>query len=215
MYWVVRKREPFHPDIDDAHHANDSNIIKLTMITSETPDHNDAGGFLAANYGKQQQQNDCITSDSEILDSLHNIEILETQCLVKTTHENNVIAETAHIHNSLPGFDSKKKKFQADKTLSSLLLDGECRSRNISEQNDSGIHTVTSSESTSPYDESPQKKRTSATENQQQAHCLDGEEAIGERENDFEIPQMSLDKSDDHHKMSLLKQNKSYFEHIL
>ncbi|KOX79103.1 hypothetical protein WN51_09913 [Melipona quadrifasciata] len=46
------KREPFHPDIDDAHHANDSNIIKLTMIIPEGRDHN--GGFLAANYGKQQ-----------------------------------------------------------------------------------------------------------------------------------------------------------------
>ena len=33
--------------------------------------------------------------------------------------------------------------------------------------------------------------------------------------NDFEISEMSLDKSDDHHKMSLPKQNKSYFKHIL
>ncbi|KAK1124493.1 hypothetical protein K0M31_006844 [Melipona bicolor] len=169
------KREPLLPDTDDVHHAND--IIKLTMITPEARDRNDAGSFLAANYGKQQQQDDCITSDNEILDSSHNIEILQTQCLLKTTHENNVTAETAHIHNSLLGFDSKKRKFQADKTLSSLLFDGEYRSRNISEQNDSGIHTVTSSESTSPYDESPQEKGTSAAENHQRAHCLDGEES--------------------------------------
>ncbi|KOX68705.1 hypothetical protein WN51_07417 [Melipona quadrifasciata] len=143
------KREPFLPDIDDAHHANDSNIIKRTMIIPEGRDHNDAGGFLAANYGKQQQQDDCTTSDSETLDSSHSINILQTQYLLKTSL-----------------------------TLSSLLLDGEPRSRNISEQNDSGIHRVTSSENTSPYDEShPQKKGTSATKNQQ-TRCLDGKEAM-------------------------------------
>ncbi|KAK1134262.1 hypothetical protein K0M31_012044 [Melipona bicolor] len=46
--------------------------------------------------------------DNEILDSSHNIKILQTQCLLETTHENNVTAETAHIHNSLPGFNSKE-----------------------------------------------------------------------------------------------------------
>ncbi|KOX75172.1 hypothetical protein WN51_14319 [Melipona quadrifasciata] len=44
--------EPLLPDIDDAHYANDSNIIKLTMMTPEARDNNYAGGFLAANYGK-------------------------------------------------------------------------------------------------------------------------------------------------------------------
>ncbi|KOX76033.1 hypothetical protein WN51_12520 [Melipona quadrifasciata] len=98
------RREPLLPDIDDAHHAN---IIEL--ITPEARDHNDAGGFLAANYGKQQQQDDCTTSDSEILDSSHSIDIFQT---------------------------------------------------------------------TSPHDESTQEQGTSATENQQQAHCLDGEDAM-------------------------------------
>ncbi|KAK1137864.1 hypothetical protein K0M31_002358 [Melipona bicolor] len=116
---INTRREPLFPDIDDAHHANDLNIIKLTMVTPEV--RNDAGGFLAANYGKQQHQDDCITSDNEIVGSSHSIEILQTQYLLKTSHENNVTAET--VHNSLPGFSSKKLKFQTDKTLSSLLLE--------------------------------------------------------------------------------------------
>ncbi|KAK1131993.1 hypothetical protein K0M31_016135 [Melipona bicolor] len=147
------KGEPLLPDIDDAHDANDSNIIKRTM---NFPEARDAGGFLAANYGKQQQQQDeYITSDIEILGSSDSIEIPQTQYLLnQTSHENNVTAETAHIQNSLPDFNSKKLKFETDKTLSSLLLDGELRNE-ISEQNDSGIRTVTSSESTSLYDESP------------------------------------------------------------
>ncbi|KAK1137440.1 hypothetical protein K0M31_001950 [Melipona bicolor] len=133
------RREPLLPDIDDAHHANDSNIIKLTMISPEARDHNDAGGFLAANYGKQQQQD---KSDNEILGSSDSIEIPQTLHLLnQTSHVNYVTAEMVHIQNSFSGFDSKKLKFQADKTLWSLLLDGEPRSRNISEQNDSGIHT--------------------------------------------------------------------------
>ncbi|KOX76035.1 hypothetical protein WN51_12522 [Melipona quadrifasciata] len=120
----------------------------LLFMLNGARDHNDVGGFLAANYGKQQQD-DCITSDNEILSSSHSIDILQMQYLLKISL-----------------------------TLSSLLLDGEPRSRNISEQNDSGIHRVTSSENTSPYDESPQKKGTSATENQQQAYCLDGEKLM-------------------------------------
>ncbi|KAK1120289.1 hypothetical protein K0M31_012649 [Melipona bicolor] len=92
------RREPLLPDIDDARHhqANDSNIIKLTIISLEGRGHNDADGFLAANYGKQQQQDDCITSDNEILGSSHSIEILQTQYLLKTTYENYVTAETVH-----------------------------------------------------------------------------------------------------------------------
>ncbi|KAK1124541.1 hypothetical protein K0M31_006889 [Melipona bicolor] len=203
------KREPLLPDINDAHNAND--IIKLTMITPEARDRNGAGSFLATNYGKQQQQDGCIMSDNEILDSSHNIEILQTQCLLKITHENNVIAETAHIHNSLPGFDSKKRKSQADKTLSSLLFDGEYRSRNISEQNDSGIHAVASSESTSPYDEGPQEKGTSATENQQQAHCLDGEESASCSCFNLSSPKMKSSTTSDSSCICSLTNAKTFF----
>ncbi|KAK1137792.1 hypothetical protein K0M31_002286 [Melipona bicolor] len=60
-----------------------------------------------------------------------------TQYLLnQISHENNVTAETAHIQNSLPNLDSKNLKFEADETLSNLLLDGEHQSE-ISEQNDS------------------------------------------------------------------------------
>ncbi|KOX81095.1 hypothetical protein WN51_10020 [Melipona quadrifasciata] len=139
-------------------------------------DHNDAGGFLAANYGKQQQQD---KSDNEILGSSDSIEIIQTPHLLnQTSHVNYVTAEMVHIQNSFSGFDSKKLKFQADKTLWSLLLDGERRSRNISEQNDSGIYTVISSENTNLYDESPEEKRTFATKNQQERHCLNDEDAL-------------------------------------
>ncbi|KAK1137759.1 hypothetical protein K0M31_002253 [Melipona bicolor] len=78
------------------------------MITPEARNHNDAGGLLSANYDKQQHQDNCITSDNEILGSSHSIEILQTQYLLKTSHENNVTAETVHIYNSLPGFVSKR-----------------------------------------------------------------------------------------------------------
>ncbi|KAK1131995.1 hypothetical protein K0M31_016137 [Melipona bicolor] len=93
------KREPLLPDIDNAHNAINSNIIKRMMISPEARDHNDTGGFLAASNGKQQQQQDeCITSDIEILGSSGSIEIPQTQYLLnQIAHENNVTAETAHI----------------------------------------------------------------------------------------------------------------------
>ncbi|KOX74315.1 hypothetical protein WN51_00218 [Melipona quadrifasciata] len=87
-------------------------------------------------------------------------------------------AQTRAVENPVPQSRSVtiQRPFQA-KLAAELLLDGEYRSKNISEQNNSRIHTVTSSESTSPYDENPQKKGTSATKNQQ-TRCLDGKEAM-------------------------------------
>ncbi|KAK1137434.1 hypothetical protein K0M31_001944 [Melipona bicolor] len=151
------------------------------MISPTARDHNDAGGFHAANYGKQQQQNEYITPDNEILGSSHSIEIPQTQHLLnQISHENYVTAETAHIQNSLCGFDSKKLKFHVfgNSIQKHYRACYSHRSRNISEQNDSGIHTVTSSESTSLYDESSEEKETFATENQQERHCLDDEDAL-------------------------------------
>ncbi|KAK1120927.1 hypothetical protein K0M31_010711 [Melipona bicolor] len=79
MHVVIRgkmnSRRESLPDIDDAR-ANDSNIIKLTMISSESRD-NDAGGFLT-NYGKQQQQQDEYSTSDKILGSSHSIEIPQT-----------------------------------------------------------------------------------------------------------------------------------------
>ncbi|KAK1120878.1 hypothetical protein K0M31_011078 [Melipona bicolor] len=148
------------------------------MISQETRDHYDAGGFLAANYGKQQQQDKYITFDFEILGGSDSIEIPQTQYLLnQTSHKNNVTTETAHVQNSLPDFNSKRLKFEVDKTPSGLLFDGELRNV-ISEQHDSGIRAVTSSESASLYDVSPEEKGTVATENQQEGHCLDDEDAL-------------------------------------
>lgn len=125
----------------------------------------------------KQQQDEFITSDiSEILGSSDNIEIPQTQYLLnQVSHENNVTGETVHIQNSLPDLDSKKLISEANKTLSNLLLDGECQNE-ISEQTDSGICTVISSENTSLYDKSPEEKKTFANEIQQDGHCLDDED---------------------------------------
>lgn len=116
----------------------------------------------------KQQEESFITSDiTEILGSSDNIEIPQTQYLLnQVSHENNVTGETVHIQNSLPDLDSKKLISEANKTLSNLLLDGECQNE-ISEQTDSGICTVISSENTSLYDKSPEEKKTFANEIQQ------------------------------------------------
>lgn len=79
-----------------------------------------------------------------------------------------VNSEALHTQNSLPDLDSKKLISEANKTLSNLLLDGgECQNE-ISEQTDSGICTVISSENTSLYDKSPEEKKTFANEIQRE-----------------------------------------------
>ncbi|XP_076288545.1 lateral signaling target protein 2 homolog isoform X2 [Lasioglossum baleicum] len=125
----------------------------------------------------EQQQNDFMTSDiSEILDGSENIEIPQTQYLLnQVSHENNVSGETMHIQNSLPDLDSKKLISEANKTLSNLLLDSDCQNE-ISEQTDSGICTVLSSENTSLYDKSPEEKKTFANEIQQDDQTLADED---------------------------------------
>ncbi|KOX70628.1 Putative polypeptide N-acetylgalactosaminyltransferase 9 [Melipona quadrifasciata] len=143
----VYTREPKNLD--------DSDNQLNASSSSPARDHNDAGGFLAANYGKQQQQDEYITSDNEILGSSHSIEIPQTPHLLnQTSHENN-----------------------ADKTLSSLPLDGEPWSRNI-ERNDSWIHTVTVC--VGEYESIRREPRgeRDVRENQQRAHCLDDEDAM-------------------------------------
>ncbi|KAK1124377.1 hypothetical protein K0M31_006741 [Melipona bicolor] len=47
------KGEPLLPDIDDAHNAIDSNIIKQT-ISQEARERDDAGGILAASNSKHE-----------------------------------------------------------------------------------------------------------------------------------------------------------------
>lgn len=117
-----------------------------------------------------QEQNDnsrrndnFISSDiSQILGTSDNIEIPQTQYLLnQVSHENNVVTgETINVENSLPDMDSRKLISEANKTLSNLLLDNDCHNNEISEQTDSGICTVISSENTSLYDKSPEEKKT-------------------------------------------------------
>lgn len=97
---------------------------------------------------------------SEILGGSENTEISQTQYLLnQVSHENNVTGEGIHLQNSLPDIDAKKLISEANKTLSNLLSDGECQTE-VSEQTDSGICTVISSENTSLYDKSPEEKRS-------------------------------------------------------
>ncbi|KAK1137470.1 hypothetical protein K0M31_001979 [Melipona bicolor] len=141
------------------HGGNRSSLYSSSFRNLDplTGNHYEAGGFLAANYGKQQQQDKYITSDFEILGSSDSIEIPQTQYLLnQTSHENNMTTETAHVQNSLPDFNSKRLKFEID----------------------SGTRAVTSSENASLCDVSPEEKETFATENQLEGHCLDDADAL-------------------------------------
>uniref|UniRef100_A0ABD2XHH9 Lateral signaling target protein 2 homolog n=1 Tax=Trichogramma kaykai TaxID=54128 RepID=A0ABD2XHH9_9HYME len=65
-----------------------------------------------------------------------------------------------HRASSSPDIDSRKLIEEANKNLSNLLLEAnDCQNEN-SEQTDSGICTVISSENTSLYDKSPEDKRS-------------------------------------------------------
>ncbi|XP_043504348.1 lateral signaling target protein 2 homolog [Polistes fuscatus] len=121
-----------------------------------------------------RQEENFLTPDiSQMLADSENVEILQSQYLLnQVSHENNVTGETVHIQNSLPDLDSKKLISEANKTLSNLLLDGDCQNE-ISEQTDSGICTVISSENTSLYDKSPEEKKTFANEIQDDERALD------------------------------------------
>ncbi|XP_033231904.1 lateral signaling target protein 2 homolog isoform X2 [Belonocnema kinseyi] len=117
------------------------------------------------NYVHREGVDNYLSSDiTQMLGSSESIEVPQTQYLLnQVSHENNVTGETVHIQNSLPDLDSKRLISAANKTLSNLLLDGESLNE-ISEQTDSGICTVISSENTSLYDKSPEEKKTFANE---------------------------------------------------
>lgn len=127
-----------------------------------------------------RNENNFITLDvAQMLEGCSdNIEISQTQYLLnQVARESNIDGETAHIpENSLPDLDSKKLISEANKTLSNLLLDSsECQNE-ISEQTDSGICTVISSENTSLYDKSPEEKKTFANEIEQDGCGVSDEE---------------------------------------
>ncbi|CAK9796573.1 Lateral signaling target protein 2 homolog [Anthophora plagiata] len=159
---------------------NQSPVSILNDVTTEqvVPESSISGSSENSRAEQlHKQQEEFMTSDiSEILGTTENIEIPQTQYLLnQVSHENNVTGETVHIQNSLPDLDSKKLISEANKTLSNLLLDGECQNE-ISEQTDSGICTVISSENTSLYDKSPEEKRTFASEIQPDEQTLDDED---------------------------------------
>ncbi|XP_012215295.1 lateral signaling target protein 2 homolog [Linepithema humile] len=146
---------------------------------------NDAAGSDATESGASNSAEDArnegnfMTLDvAQMLEGCSdNIEIPQTQYMLnQVTRESNIDGETAHIENSLPDLDSKKLISEANKTLSNLLLDsGECQNE-ISEQTDSGICTVISSENTSLYDKSPEEKKTFANEIEQDGCGISDEE---------------------------------------
>lgn len=107
-----------------------------------------------------------------------NMEIPQTQYLLnQVVRENTMDSEIAHIvENTSPDPDSKKLISEANKTLSNLLLDSNECPNEISEQTDSGIYTVISSENTSLYDKSPEEKKTFANEIQQEGCGVSDEE---------------------------------------
>lgn len=104
--------------------------------------------------------------------------IPQTQYLLnQVTRENTIDSEAAHIsEDTFPDSDSKKLISEANKTLSNLLLDSSECPNEISEQTDSGICTVISSENTSLYDKSPEEKKTFANEIQQEGCGVSDEE---------------------------------------
>ncbi|KAH0566731.1 hypothetical protein KQX54_003553, partial [Cotesia glomerata] len=99
--------------------------------------------------------NDNMSSQNQSLSTNVNVDLPQNYLI---THDNNNITDD----NSLVDNKAKKLISEANKTLSNLLLE-DCGNE-ISEQTDSGICTVISSENTSLYDKSPEEKKTFANE---------------------------------------------------
>ncbi|XP_015520780.1 lateral signaling target protein 2 homolog [Neodiprion lecontei] len=155
-------------------------------IGSEGSSTSSAAPLSVNNVLKEESRRDSLQNNesylnpdiSEILGTSENNEVLQTQYLLnQVSHENNVTGDGMHVQNSMPDIESKKLISEANKTLSNLLSDGECQNE-ISEQTDSGICTVISSENTSLYDKSPEEKRTFPRDAEHT--CEDDEEDIEE-----------------------------------
>jgi len=173
-----RDDAPFSLDCFNGGH----NVSECTIARNVAAERSDAAESGASNTAEDAPRNEdnFITLDvTQMLEGCSdNIEIPQTQYLLnQVARENNMDGETAHIsENSLPDLDSKKLISEANKTLSNLLLDSaECQNE-ISEQTDSGICTVISSENTSLYDKSPEEKKTFANEIEQDECGVSDEE---------------------------------------
>jgi len=157
---------PRENDASDTSSTTENNASRLETTV-------DAGDSSSIVDDSARHDGSFITPDvTQMLEGCSaNIEIPQTQYLLnQVSRENAADADEAarHIENSLPDLDSKRLISEANKTLSSFLLDtgGECPNE-ISEQTDSGICTVISSENTSLYDKSPEEKKTFANEIQE------------------------------------------------
>lgn len=143
------------------------NVVPGTSTSSTIEDVQNEEGFVTPDLTKIFEE----YSDNMEIPHLFN----------QITHENTVDNEVAHMsENTLSDPDSKKLISEANKTLSNLLLDsGECPNE-ISEQTDSGICTVISSENTSLYDKSPEEKKTFANDIQPDECGVSDEEDMQE-----------------------------------
>lgn len=165
-----------------------SDIVRLDVAGSSTSANNVEGTRNEGNF---------ITPDvTHMLEGCSdNIEIPQTQYLLnQVTRESLVDGEAAHIpDNSLPDLDSKRLISEANKTLSNLLLDSsECQNE-ISEQTDSGICTVISSENTSLYDKSPEEKKTFANEIQREG-CGASDDEVTQENTSYSCSNMNSPK---------------------
>ncbi|XP_072749970.1 lateral signaling target protein 2 homolog [Anoplolepis gracilipes] len=183
---VLRDNGRFPHDCDSISNGeNNSGESCDSMTRSDIVRLDVAGSSASANIiGDMRNEGNFITPDvTHMLEGCSdNIEIPQTQYLLnQVTRENTMDGEAAHIpDNSLPDLDSKRLISEANKTLSNLLLDSsECQNE-ISEQTDSGICTVISSENTSLYDKSPEEKKTFANEIQRDGCGASDDENIQE-----------------------------------
>ncbi|XP_029678817.1 lateral signaling target protein 2 homolog isoform X2 [Formica exsecta] len=179
---VLRDNERFPRDCDSVSNGeNNTSESCDSMARSDIVRLDVAGSSTSTNIIENTRNGgNFITPDvTHMLEGCSdNIEIPQTQYMLnQVTRESTVDGEAAHIpDNSLPDLDSKRLISEANKTLSNLLLDSsECQNE-ISEQTDSGICTVISSENTSLYDKSPEEKKTFANEIQREGCGASDEE---------------------------------------
>ncbi|RLU27045.1 hypothetical protein DMN91_000844 [Ooceraea biroi] len=185
----------------EAPRENDASESFSSIIENDIgrPDMTTDGGDSSSTVEDTRHERSFITPDvTQMLEGCSdNIEIPQTQYLLNQVARDNTaeVDEAAqHIENSLPDLDSKKLISEANKTLSSFLLDtGECPNE-ISEQTDSGICTVISSENTSLYDKSPEEKKTFANEIQQDEHGVSDEEEDAQENTSYSCSNMNSPK---------------------
>jgi len=160
--------------------SNDGNDDSPDLIVRNDVAILDVAGTSTLNTEDVRNEESFIASDLTKMfeECSDNMEIQQTQYLLnQVTCENTIDNEAAHIsENTFSEPDSKKLISEANKTLSNLLLDSSECPNEISEQTDSGICTVISSENTSLYDKSPEEKKTFANEIQQEGCGISDEE---------------------------------------